>query len=112
MATTTKELILPKFAEITQETQYTPVGVTAIIDKFTIVNVTVASHLINVWITPVGGAADDSNKIISNKILLANETYPAFEIVNMALNPGSSIITQAADPNSLNIRASGRETSN
>ncbi len=108
MAVTVRPLIPSKIAEATQTTQYTAVGVTAIIDKFTAINYSASAASISVHLSS-GGAAGNDNLIVKTKTLQASESYTFPEIVGHVLAPGGLISTIASTSPAITIRASGRE---
>lgn len=111
MTVTVKVLIPAKIAEATQTTQYTAVGVTTIIDKFTATNYSAAAATISINLVTVSGSAGNLNLITKTKTLQPAEVYTFPEIVGQVLNAGDFISTIAGTATSVNIRASGREVS-
>ena len=109
MAVTVKPLIPAKIAENTQTTQYTAVGLTAIIDKFTATNYGATTTTISVNLVTSADTAGNQNLIVKTKSLQPSETYTFPEIVGHVLAPGGFISTIAGAASSVNIRASGRE---
>jgi hypothetical protein len=109
MAVTVKNLVFAKTAEATQTTQYTALGVTTIIDKFTATNYSSSAATISVNLISPGGSAGDSNLIVKTKTLQANETYTFPELVGHVLPPSGFISTIAGTSSAINIRVSGRE---
>ena len=111
MTVTVKVLIPAKTAEVTQTTQYTATGLTAIIDKFTATNYDTTARTISVNLVTSGGSAGNDNLIVKTKTLQPAETYTFPEIVGHVLAPGGFISTIASSGTAINIRASGREVS-
>lgn len=111
MAVTAKVLIPAKTAEASQTTQYTAVGVTTIIDKFTATNYGAVAATISVNLITGSGAASDSNLIVKTKTLQPTETYTFPELVGAALAPAGVISTLASAASTINIRSNGREIS-
>jgi len=111
MAVTVKVLISAKIAEATQTTQYTAVGVTTIIDKFTATNYSASAATISVNLVVSAGTAGNANLITKTKTLQPTEVYTFPELVGQVLSPGAFISTIAGTAASINIRASGREVS-
>ena len=111
MTVTVKVLIPAKIAEATQTTQYTAVGVTTIIDKFTATNYSASAATISVNLVTVAGTAGNLNLITKTKTLQPSEVYTFPEIVGQVLGIGDFISTIAGTATSINIRASGREVS-
>ena len=112
MSVQVKSIISAKTAESAQTTQYTATGVTSIIDKFTATNYSAAAATISVNLVPSGGSVGNSNLICKTKTLQAKESYTFPEIVGHVLNPGDFISTIAGTASAINIKASGRETTN
>lgn len=111
MAVTTTVLIAAKTAEVTQTTQYTATGVSAIIDKFTATNYDTVARTISVNLVASAGSAGNNNLIVKTKTLQASETYTFPELVGQVIAPGGFISTIASSGTAINIRASGREIS-
>jgi hypothetical protein len=109
MAVTVAVLIPAKTAENTQTTQYTSIGVTTIIDKFTATNYTGTAATISINLVTGAGAAGNDNLIVQNKTLQAGETYTFPEIVGQVLSPSAFISTIAGTASAINMRASGRQ---
>lgn len=109
MTVTVKVLIPAKIAEATQTTQYTAVGVTTIIDKFTATNYSATAAAISINVVTVADTAGDQNLVTKTKTLQPGEVYTFPEIVGQVLMPSSFISTIAGTAASINIRASGRE---
>lgn len=109
MAVTVKTLIPSKEAEDTQTTQYTAVNCRAIIDKFTATNTSAANETISVNLIANGDVAGSANLIVDTRSIAPNETYTFPELVGQVLDAGSFISSIASSPNTLTIRASGRE---
>jgi hypothetical protein len=109
MSVTVKVLIPAKYAEITQTTQYTATGVTALIDKFTATNITSTAATISVNLVTFLGTAGNVNLITKTKTLQASEVYTFPELVGQVLGIGDFISTIADTANAINIRVSGRE---
>ena len=104
-----KNLVAPKYAEDSDTTQYTATGVTAIVDKCTVTNVTVADAVITINIVPDAGAVDASNAILFEKTVPAGKTYTCPEIVGHSLDDTDYISTLADTASALVIDISGRE---
>lgn len=109
MTVTVKPLIPAKIAEATQVTQYTAVGVTAIIDKFTATNYSAVAATISVNLVTSADTAGSQNLITKTKTLQPAETYTFPAIVGQVLAPGGFISTIAGTATAINICASGRE---
>lgn len=109
MTVTVKPLIPAKTAEDSPTTQYTALGVTAIIDKFTATNYSALAATISVNLVTATGAAGNDNLIVKTKTLQPSETYTFPELVGHVLAPSGFISTIAGTASAINIRASGRE---
>lgn len=109
MTVTVKVLIPSKIAEAAQTTQYTALGVSTIIDKFTATNYSVLTASISINLVTATGTAGDLNLVTKTKSLQPAEVYSFPELVGHVLSPGSFISTIAGTAASINIRASGRE---
>lgn len=108
MTITFRELVPAKFAEDSQTAQYTADNCTAIIDKFTVTNVSGGNETIGVNLVQSGGSAGASNLIVERQIA-PGKTYTFPEIVGQTLGSGSFISTIASAASALTIRAGGRE---
>lgn len=109
MTITVKPLIAAKIAENAQTTQYTAVGVTAIIDKFTATNYSAAPATISVNLVTSADTAGNQNLITKTKTLQPSEVYTFPELVGHVLAPAGFISTIAGTASAINIRSSGRE---
>lgn len=109
MTVTVKTLIPAKIAEAVQTTQYTAMGVTTIIDKFTATNYNTAAATISVNIITGADTAGNQNLITKTKTLQPTEVYTFPELVGQVIMATGSISTLAGTAASINIRASGRE---
>lgn len=111
MTVTVKVLVPAKYAESAQTTQYTAVGVTTIIDKFTATNISASAATISVNLATGGTTANDENLITKTKTLQPAETYTFPELVGQVLTQTGFISTLASAASAINIRVSGREVS-
>lgn len=109
MTVTVKTLIPAKIAEAVQTTQYTAMGVTTIIDKFTATNYSAVAATISVNIITGADTAGNQNLITKTKTLQPTEVYTFPELVGQVIMATGSISTLAGTATSINIRASGRE---
>lgn len=109
MTVTVKVLIPAKIAEATQTTQYTAVGVTTIIDKFTATNYSATAATISINVVTGADTAGNQNLITKTKTLQPAEVYTFPEIVGQVLMASGFISAIAGTATSINIRASGRE---
>jgi hypothetical protein len=109
MTVTVRVLIPAKIAESSQTTQYTAIGVTTIIDKFTATNYSATAATISVNLVTGGDTSGNQNLITKTKTLQPAEVYTFPEIVGQVLSPTAFISTIAGTASAINIRASGRE---
>lgn len=109
MTTTSTVLIAAKYAENSQTGQYTATNCTAIIDKFTVTNISAGNETISVNIVASAGTASDANLILDDRALAPGETYTCPELVGHTLTNGMFISTLASAASALVIRASGRQ---
>lgn len=108
MTVTSTVLIPAKTAVVADTTQYTSVGVTTIIDKFTAVNTsTTVAATISVHLATTGESISDSNILVKTKNLQPLETYTFPELVGHVLLAGG-LISTATSAATITIRASGR----
>ena len=111
MATTPAVLIQPKFAEVSQTTQYTSDLVQSAIDKFTGTNVTGSPATITINLVPAAGSVTTSNVIVFTKTIPAGKSYIFPEIVGHILESGGFISTICSAANTIVIMSSGRKFS-
>jgi len=109
MAVTPKVLVPSKSMESTQQTQYTADNVKAIIDKFTVTNVSTSNVSFGVNVVISGGTVGADNLIIKDRTLAPNESYACPSLVGHSLEKGGFISTIASAASSLTMRISGRE---
>lgn len=109
MAVTPKVLVPSKSMEATQQSQYMADNVKAIIDKFTVTNVSTNNVSFSVNIVISGGTAGPDNLIIKDRTLAPNESYACPSLVGHSLEKGGFISTIASAASSLTMRISGRE---
>ena len=95
MTVTVKVLVPAKTAENTQTTQYTAVGVTTIIDKFTATNYSASAATISVNLVTAADTAGNQNLITKTKTLQPSEVYTFPEIVGQVLMASGFISTIA-----------------
>lgn len=109
MAVTPKVLVPSKTMEATQQTQYTADNIMAIIDKFTVTNVSATNVSFSAHVVASGVSVGASNQIIKDRTLAPNESYSCPSLVGHSLEKGGFISTIASATNSLTMRVSGRE---
>ena len=106
MAVTALDLVPSKAMENTQSTQYTAENATALIDKFTVTNVSGGIVTFSVNLVPSGESAGNSNLIIDEKSLAEAETYTCPEAVGHIITNGGFISTIASAASSITLRGS------
>jgi len=114
MAITPKVLYPQGLITDTTQTLYTCPGTgyqhgVAVIDTCTVTNTSVTPCAINMYLTVAGDPLADNYKIISNRTLLAYETYNCPEMVGQIIGGGDLIITTAGTTNVLTVAITGRE---
>ncbi|TNE61202.1 MAG: hypothetical protein EP341_00865 [Sphingomonadales bacterium] len=109
MAYRAKELISSKYAANTLTTQYTATNLTAVIQQFTITNVSAAAATLTIHLVPNGGTAGASNTILDARSIAVGETYTCPEVIGHVLNNGGFIATISSAASALVIKASGLE---
>lgn len=108
MAVSVAVLVEPTLVSDSTVTQYTAASTAAIIDKFTVTNVSAAAASMTVYLVASGGSAGSNNRIVVNTSIPASATYTFPEIVGHVLVTGDFIATIASAPNALSLRVSGR----
>lgn len=108
MSVTPSVLLEAKYAENSQTTQFTQGTGKAIIDKFTVTNVTASNATLGVNLVASGGAASAANLIVDDRIIAPGESYTLPSVVGHVLNSGDFISTIADTASALVIRISGR----
>lgn len=111
MASVNKILIPTKFVENTQTSQYTATGVTTVIDKFTVTNVSVDIVKMSVNLVRGVDTPSDSNKILNEVAIYPGKSYLCPELIGHIIEANGYISTLASVATSLNILCSGREIS-
>ena len=109
MAVTPKVLVPSKTMEATQQTQYTADNIMAIIDKFTVTNVSATNVSFSAHIVASGVSVGAGNQLIKDRTLAPNESYACPSLVGHSLEKGGFISTIASAASSLTMRVSGRE---
>jgi len=109
MAITIENIISRRTLETAATIQYTATGVTTVIDKMTVTNVSGSNTFINIYLPNPGSNPDASNLVLSNRTLGANETYSCPELVGQVILSGGTIVTQVGSVNALTMSASGSE---
>lgn len=109
MSVTAKPIILAKFAENVQTTQYTATNCRSIIDKFTATNVSAANVNFSVNIVASGGTVGNGNLVMKTRAIAPGETYTCPEVVGHSLEPSGFISTLSSAASAIVIRSSGRE---
>jgi len=109
MAVTEKPIILAKYAENAQTTQYTATNCRTSIHKFTATNVSAGNETLSINLVPSGGTAGPSNLVMKTRTIAPNETYTCPEVVGHSLEPSGFISTIASAASAIVIRSSARE---
>jgi len=109
MTVTILNIIPRKLLEATNAAQYTASGGTkVIIDAFTITNVSSGTVSFSCNLVASGDAADTDNRVISQRQIVAGETYLCPEMINQVIEASGFISTYASVANALVCSASGR----
>lgn len=111
MPTTYTNLIQTKQLESTATTQYTAVGVIAIIDKMTITNTSSSNVTVSVYLVVSGQTPSNSNVILEDYTLPPDRTYICPEIVGHTVETNNSIATLCSASSAVTMLCSGREIS-
>lgn len=112
MSVTAKCLIEAQYAPASIGILYTVPGSTrTIVDKFTVVNSSVSSQSLSIYIVPAGygPGADGSNILMAALAFTAGVTADYQNMQNQILNAGDQIAIFASAGSSLSVRMSGRE---
>lgn len=109
MAVTPKVLVPSKVMEATQQTQYTSLNVTTIIDKCTVLNTSANNVVFSLNVVADGGSVSDGNALIKSRSIAPNQSYFCPELVGHSMDKNSFISTIAGTASTLTIRISGRE---
>jgi len=109
MTTSVKNLLTSKYLENAQTTQYTALSVKAVIDKFTVTNVSAFNVSLSVNLVKNAVAVTDENLIINAHLIEPGETYLCSEMVGHVLESGDFISTLASAASALVANISGRE---
>lgn len=111
MTTNVTVLVPAKYVENSITTQYTADNVKAVIDKFTVTNISAGNITFDAYIVITAGTAGSANQLVKSKVLIPNQCYNVFEIMGHSLPSGSFIATNASSASSLVMYISGRELS-
>lgn len=109
MANTMKELIPSKLAEDAFTTQYEARGCTAVINRFTAINVGDHNAHISVFLSQPDAAFGNATLIVKERQLAVNETYAFPMLSGHVLEEGTYITTISSDAGYVAIRCSGME---
>jgi hypothetical protein len=110
MSVVAKALFDAKYAQSTDNTEYTTAASThTIIDKFTATNTDASAQTIQVNLIASGGSVGSSNIVIKALSIAAGVTTDITQLQNHILNPGDVISCVASAASKVVIRASGRE---
>jgi hypothetical protein len=108
MAVQPQRLAASNLLDATNEIFYTSTNITTLIDDATICNTSASPVAVTIDIVDSGGAAGTVMRVISNKTLAANETYPCPELRGHYMNKGDSVQGFASIAAVATIRLSGR----
>ena len=81
----------------------------AVIDKFTVTNVSANNAVFSCNLVPDGGAVANSNEILEPRVIVPGQTYLCPELVGQILDPTSYISTLSDTASALVISVGGRE---
>lgn len=111
MTVTAKILVEAKFIEAVDTAQYAATGVTTILDRVTITNVSATPATASFNLVPPLGIVLSSNVVMRPRVIQPGECYLSFELMGQVLAPGGSISGIAGTAAALVLRISGREIS-
>jgi exosome complex RNA-binding protein Csl4 len=112
MAVEAKVLVDSKYVSSGTTTEYTAgAGVTALIDKATVCNVTGGAVTVDIHLVASGDTAATDNQLYAQLSVSANSTVALDAIQNQVLEAGDFIAAQASAGSSIVLRVSGREKS-
>ena len=110
MQATPIEIISPQFLTSSVITYYTsPPRKRTIISKVTFLNQASSIATFDLFLVPEGESATTSNKIMNDFQLGANESFSAYQLEGLVMEPGSklAISADATGSNSITVAASG-----
>jgi hypothetical protein len=84
-----------------------PASKKTIISKLTFTNHGADAEAIDVHIVPSGDSATDANKVVSAKLVDANEAWPAYQLEGQILKPGDAIHCKTGTASSTDIVVMG-----
>lgn len=104
-----KNIIPRKYAENVQTTQYTASNCKALIDTFTVTNISGGNVTFACNLPAYGQAVGNSNLVLASRTIFPGKTDPCPELVGQSLENLGYISTIASAASSLVISATGRE---
>ena len=110
MTVTILNIVPAKTIPKTQTAHYTSEDKT-VIDKFTATNTSDSAVTFSVHLVASSFNADDTNLILDERSIAANETYMCPEMIGQVMENGGFISTSASAINAITICVSGRKIS-
>ena len=109
MTVTSKLLVSGRYIENTVAVQYTSTGCKSILDKPTVLNVSVSPITVSFHLVPAGGVPDLTNKVAADVSLAAGATYLCPEIAGARLDVGDALWAVASAASAASLRVDGRQ---
>ena len=81
------------------------------IDAFTIINHSAGAALFSLWLVSSGGLPDDTNIVVKDHSLAANESYVVIEALGQWIEGAGALYLISSVANALTVTASGIEQS-
>lgn len=111
MAQTLKVLIDGQFLTTSPAAYYTaPANKQTVIRRLVITNVSGSDATVTLYLVSGSGSPSNSNMVIKARTLIAGESYVSPECSSQILGNSGKIVGTASVDNSLNVYASGIET--
>lgn len=111
MAITGKRMVSGSQITASLATYYTVGASTrAQIQAMTVTNTNASARTVSIHLVPSGGTADATNIVLSAKSLAQNESYKVIEAIGQWLEAGGFISAVASAATSIDLVASGIET--
>ena len=102
------QIIEPQAISYTLTSYYaSPAGKKTIISKLTFTNHGADAEAIDVHIVPAGDSATNANKVVSAKLIDANEAWPAYQLEGHVMKPGDAIHCKTGTAESTDIVVMG-----
>ena len=113
MARTVLQIIAPQLLPIGAAAVYVvPTNRTTVISRISFTNVSATDRYVNLWLVPSGGVPDDSNQIVKELFVPADETISPIDVEGQAIPAATSIYANAEVISAINIIGSGTEITN